>query len=216
MKNGRIELSTLGVIYDSAGATGASGQIFTKQTNGTQLWSTPSAASPKSIEDFPIGSVNANVNGFGAASNNWAFNGVQFTPTMDITISTASTMSALLTQAPSGNFIFAVYRLVAGGAHTRVAYTASTAFPVAGYITPVVFSGVDVATLTGGVIYIMGMWYGANAPILAGITSAVNTNIKPYIGMLLTNMGTVTSPPPSTITDSSTNETGRMYFKLVV
>ena len=52
--------------------------------------------------------------------------------------------------------------------------------------------------------------------LLAGITSAVNTNLKPYIGMLLTNQNTVSSPPPATITDSSTNETGRMYFKLVV
>lgn len=214
MKNGRIELSTLGVIYDSSGATGVAGQLFAKQANGTQLWAAPST--PKSVESFPIGSVNANVSGFGASSNNWAFNGVQFIPPMDVTISTSSTMSALLTQAATGNFIFSVYRLVAGGAHTRVAYTASTAFPTAGYITPVAFSGVDVATLTGGVAYIMGIWYGGNSPVLAGVTSAVNTNLKPYLGMQLTNMGTVTSPPPSTITDANTSEVSRVYLKLVV
>jgi hypothetical protein len=160
--------------------------------------------------------VTSNVTGFGAAAYNWAFNGVQFTPAFDTTISTSSTMTALLTQTSTGNFIFAIYKLVPGGSHTRVAYTASTALPSAGYITPVSFSGVDAPVLLGGSSYVMGIWYGANSPILAGVTSGVNTNIRPYIGMLLSNRGTVTSPPPSTITDSSTSETGRMYFKLSV
>ena len=170
---------------------------------------------PKSVETFPLAACTANVQLFGASSSNWSFNGVIFTPSEDIGITTSSTMTTLITQTSSGNFILALYKVVFGGNHTRVAYTASTALPAAGYLTPVAFSNIDVSTLTGGAEYLMGIWYGANSPSLAGVPATSNTNIKPYIGMVWSNQGTVTTPP-STITDASTNEYGRPYLKLVV
>ena len=217
MRGGNIEFGPTSVIKDASGSVGTSGQVLSSTGTATAWVNQTGGGSDaiKSIETMSMGTLTTNVSGFGAASNNWAFNGVQFVPVEDVTITTSSAMTVLLSQTSTGNFIFSIYRLVPGGSHTRVAYTASNALPSAGFITPVTFSTIDVSTLTGGVVYIMGIWYGANSPMFAGVPNTTNYNFKPYIGMILTNQGTITTPPTS-FADSSTGETGRPYFRLVV
>ena len=216
MKTGRIELSSLGMIQDSAGATGASGQVFTKQSNGTQLWTTPSASSsPIFVETFPIGACSSVIS-TGSASNAWGFFGTQWVPSTTITITTSSTMAAYYSVVTTGNYMFAIYRVLgSAGTHTRVASTSYLSNPSTGYTAAAALTTIDVATLTAGVSYILGMWTGIGVTSIA--VPPPSTNLKTYIGLSLTNQGTIAAgPAPATITDSSTSPAAQPYLKLTV
>ena len=216
MQTGNIQLQTLSTIKDSSGSAGTSGQVLSSTSTGTAWINASSGGSLKTIQTHDIGACNSYVQGNGASSSNWAFNGTMFTPAINTNISTSSKMSTFLVQNGGGNFIFCIYNLIIGGSYTLVAYTASTSISVTGFTTPITFSTVSTSTLTAGTYYYIGMWYSSNAPSILGTATANNTNIKPYIGVGYYNQGTISTSPPPVITESSTAETGKMYFKLDV
>ncbi len=150
--------------------------------------------------------------GSGAA---WAGMMTLFSPNTNMSFSTSSTIKSAFTTVATGNYILAVYKYVAGGPHTLMFTTSSTAIPgVIGHVNPTV-SNITDGNLIAGTWYYFAFLLNANGPSSMGIANSTTT-IKPSRTMAVSSVGNAITVAPSTIADTTETSNGMVWFKLQV